>query len=266
MRMQASDIGHLFGFPISNAMLVTWIVAALLIGSAWLATRKVKDVPDGLQNFWEWIVEGLYGFLEGIVGAVLIRRTFWFFATIFVFVLSASWFGLLPGVGTIGWGVRTAHGFEVTRPLLRSADADFNMTFAMAMIFFVVWLIWALQENGLFGFLRHLFAPKGETTGLLKALMVVVFLAVGVLEVISILVRPVSLSLRLYGNVYAGDNMLETMSRMVPWLGWLLPIPFYLMELLVGLVQAMVFMLLTAVFTFLICQHDETSEHGAHAP
>jgi F-type H+-transporting ATPase subunit a len=109
-----------------------------------------------------------------------------------------------------------------------------------------------------------LFAPKGESSGLLKVLMVVVFFAAGCLEVISILFRPVSLSFRLYGNVFAGENMLETMSKLVPGLGWLLPVPFYFLELLVGLVQAMVFMLLTAVFTLLICQHEEESPAGAH--
>ena len=91
----------------------------------------------------------------------------------------------------------------------------------------------------------------------MKLLMIVVFFAAGCLEIISILFRPVSLSFRLYGNVFAGENMLEAMATIVPGLGWLLPIPFYFMELLVGLVQAMVFMLLTAVFTLLICQHDE---------
>jgi F-type H+-transporting ATPase subunit a len=87
--------------------------------------------------------------------------------------------------------------------------------------------------------------------------MLVVFFAAGMLEVISILFRPVSLSFRLYGNVFAGENMLEAMARVVPALGWLLPVPFYFLELLVGLVQALVFMLLTAVFTLLICQHEE---------
>jgi F-type H+-transporting ATPase subunit a len=87
--------------------------------------------------------------------------------------------------------------------------------------------------------------------------MVIVFFAVGCLEIVSILFRPISLSFRLYGNTFAGENMLETMARLVPGLSWLLPIPFYFLELLVGLVQAMVFMLLTAVFTMLICQHED---------
>jgi F-type H+-transporting ATPase subunit a len=131
-------------------------------------------------------------------------------------------------------------------------------------VFFVCWVIWALREIGPIGFLLHLFAPKGETTGALKVLMVIVFIAVGFLEVFSILFRPVSLSFRLYGNIFAGENMLEAMAKLVPGLGWLLPIPFYFMELLVGFVQALVFMLLTAVFTMLICQHDEEHAKEAH--
>ena len=127
----------------------------------------------------------------------------------------------------------------------------------MALVFFACWIVWALREIGPIGFLKELFAPKGDTAGLLRVLMVVVFFAAGCLEVVSILFRPVSLSFRLYGNIFAGENMLEAMAKLVPGLGWLLPIPFYFLELLVGLVQALVFMLLTAVFTLLICQHEE---------
>jgi F-type H+-transporting ATPase subunit a len=109
----------------------------------------------------------------------------------------------------------------------------------------------------------HIFGAKGNTTGALKVLMVVVFFIVGLLEVVSILFRPVSLSFRLFGNIYAGESMLEAMSNIIPALGWLIPIPFYFLEVLVGMVQALVFMLLTAVFTLLITQHDE-SHAGAH--
>ena len=129
----------------------------------------------------------------------------------------------------------------------------------MALIFFMCWIVWALQEVGPRGFLKELFAPKGRDFWLLKVLMIVVFFAVGCLEVVSILFRPVSLSFRLYGNVFAGENAVNAMSKLVPGFGWLLPIPFYFLELLVGLVQALVFMLLTAVFTLLICQHEEKS-------
>jgi F-type H+-transporting ATPase subunit a len=173
--------------------------------------------------------------------------------------LSANWFGLIPGIGTIGWGHQGADGFKIGEPLLRGANADLNLTFAMALIFFASWIVWALREVGPVGFLKELFAPKGESAGLLKVLMVVVFFAVGCLEIISILVRPVSLSFRLYGNVFAGENMLETMSNLAPGFNWLIPVPFYFLELLMGLVQALVFMLLTAVFTVLICQHEDAS-------
>jgi len=98
----------------------------------------------------------------------------------------------------------------------------------------------------------------------MKVLMIVVFFIVGLLEVVSILFRPVSLSFRLFGNTYAGENMLESMQHVVPALNWLIPIPFYFLEVLVGLVQALVFMLLTAVFTLLICAHDEDHEKAHH--
>jgi F-type H+-transporting ATPase subunit a len=249
---------------ITNSMVVTWAVALGLIIFARLATRNIQAVPAGAQNFWEWLVESLYGFLEGVIGSDLVKKTFWFFATIFIFILFANWFGLIPGVGTIGWGKTTDHGFQVLEPLLRGANADLNMTLAMAMIFFAAWTVWALQANGFGGFILHLFGPKGDTTGLLKVLMIFVFIVVGVLEVVSILFRPVSLSFRLYGNIFAGENMLESMALLIPWLGWLIPIPFYFLEVLVGLVQALVFMLLTAVFTLLICQHEEGHEEGHH--
>ncbi|MGA7316929.1 MAG: F0F1 ATP synthase subunit A [Silvibacterium sp.] len=254
---KAEEIARPFGFPITNSMIVSWIVAAGLIVFAQVATRRMKLVPDGIQNFWEWLVEGLYTFLEGIIGSHLVKRTFWFFASIFIFILAANWLGLIPGVGTIGWGHRGSHGFIIDHSLFRGANADVNLTFAMALVFFACWLIWALQEIGPLGFLKELFAPKGDTNGPMKLIMVVVFFASGCLEVISILFRPISLSFRLYGNTFAGENMLETMSTLVPHLGWLLPVPFYFLELLVGLVQALVFMLLTAVFTLLICQHKE---------
>ena len=259
----AVKIEHWGGF-ITNSMVVSWVVAILLIIFARAATRNMKGIPGGAQNLLEWLVESLYDFLEKIIGPHLVKRTFWFLATVFIFILSASWVGLIPGAGTIGWGHQTPNGFVVDQPFFRGANADLNLTLAMALVFFACWIIWALQEVGPAGFLKELFAPKGESTGILKLLMIVAFFAAGLLEIISILFRPVSLSFRLYGNIYAGETMLETMSRMVPGLGWLLPIPFYFMELLVGLVQALVFMLLCAVFTLLMCPPEEKGSLNAH--
>lgn len=257
---------RLLGFiPFNNSMIVTWFVAAGLIIFAQYATRRVKDVPDGAQNFWEFLVESLRNFLESIIGRHLTKTTFWFFATVFIFILFTNWFGLLPGIGTIGWGNYDHDGtFHVAQPLLRGANADLNMTLAMALIFFGCWIVWAFQANGPGGFFLHIFGPKGDTKGFMKVVMVIVFALVGLLEVVSIMFRPVSLSFRLFGNVFAGENMLESMSTIYPPLAGIIPIPFYFMEILVGLVQALVFMLLTAVFTLLICSHGEEPHSGQH--
>ena len=269
--------------PVNSSMMITWIVAIGVIGFAQYATQRVRtvseaagEVPSGPQNFWEFLVESLHNFLGEILGMKLVRMTFWFFATIFIFILATNWFGLLPGVGTIGFGQYDANGFfHLERPLLRGGNADLNMTAAMALTFFAWWSVWAVLENrhgktgvggffaGVWGVLTHLFAPKGKESGFMKWFLIVVFLAVGCIEVVSILFRPVSLSFRLYGNIFAGENILEAMQQVVPGLAPFLPIPFYFLELLVGIVQALVFTLLTSVFTLLICEHGE--EHGEEA-
>lgn len=249
---------------------MVWIVAAFIILMAQLATRDLKLVPGGLQNFVEWMVESLYNFLEGILGAHLVKRTFWFFATIFVLILFTNWFGLIPGVGTVGWAL-TGSGVDPHdkfRPFLRGGNADLNMTAAMAFTFALLWFYWAITENGVKGFFGHIFAPKGVFGGLMAVLMILVFGFVGILELISILFRPVALSFRLYGNIFAGENILENMMLIVgdnTWLAWLPPIPFYFLELLVGLIQALVFMLLTAVFLKLICDHGDHHDEKKHS-
>jgi F-type H+-transporting ATPase subunit a len=272
MSEKAPAIFNIGPFPVTNSMLVTWIVAIGIIIFAQYATRNMKAVPDGAQNFWEMLVEGLRDFLAEIIGEDLVNKSFWFFATLFIFIFFTNWFGLLPLVGSVGWGHQTADGFTVTRPWLRGGNADLNMTFAMAAIFMVMWFIWALQSNGIAGFVLHIFGPKGDSEGALKYFMIVVFFLVGFIEVLSIAFRPISLSFRLYGNVFAGENLLDAMSHAVKSPAWaravfsaLLPVPFYFLELLVGFVQAIVFMLLTAVFTGVICMHEEDGHGKAHS-
>lgn len=267
----APRVFNLMGLPVTNSMVVTWVVALLVIVLARMATANIKQVPEGSQNFWEWLVESLHNFLSGIIGAELVSKTFWFFATVFIFILFTNWFGLIPGVGTIGWGAHETGNFilptfdHVEKPLLRGGNADLNMTSAMAVTFFVCWIVWALKANGPGGFISHIFAYRGDATGFMRGFLILVFIAVGLLEVISILFRPVSLSFRLYGNIFAGENLLEAMAIMGgKYFGWLIPLPFYFMELIVGLVQALVFTLLTAIFTSLICSHGDGhhEEHG----
>jgi len=248
---------------VTNSMVVTWIVALGIIIIAQAATRNVKLIPTGLQNFVEYLVEGLYGFFESIVGKHMVKQTFWFFATIFIFILFTNWFGLLPGMGTIGWAEAGHHNEHISEPLMRGVNADLNMTLAMAAMFMVLWLFWSLRALGAGGFLGHIFNVKGHGVGFFGFFLVVVFIFVGLIEVVSIGVRPVALTFRLYGNIFAGENILETVMNLGgPYFGWLAVLPFYFLEILVGLVQALVFALLTSVFTALMCEHHD--EEHAH--
>ena len=253
-------------FAITNSMVVTWIVALGLILVAQIATKKPKLVPSGLQNFVEWIVESLIGFFEGILGAKLARETFWFFGTIFIFILFSNWFGLIPGVGTVGWAHGDPgffHSEHLSAPLFRGVNADLNMTAAMALFFFALWIFWSLKAIGPGGFFLHIFNVKGHGFTVMGIFLLLIYIFVGVVEVVSISVRPVALMFRLYGNVFAGENILETVMALGgPYFGWLAVLPFYFLELLVGFVQALVFALLTAVFTSLMCSHhDEDHAH-----
>jgi len=141
---KAQEVTRFFGFPITNSMIVSWVVALSVIIFAQSATRNMKQVPEGAQNLLEWLVEGLHKFLEAVIGEHLTKRTFWFFATVFIFILCTNWVGLIPGIGSVGWGHQTSHGFQVEQAWLRGANADVNMTLAMALVFFACWIVWAL--------------------------------------------------------------------------------------------------------------------------
>ena len=276
-RMSAPESSSIFSHIFTNSLLVAGIVAVIVLIFARRATAKMELVPTrGSQNLFEAVIEALYEMLEGIVGSHMVARTFPLLATLFLFILASNWFGLLPGVGTVGFG--TGRGpllslSELEAPLLRPANADLNLTLGMAAVFMVYWAIWSYQELGVGGFLHHTFGPKGDMKGFMKYVLIPIFAFVGVIEVVSIAFRPVSLSLRLFGNVYAGENLMHTMSdlgetmHMPAAIAFLMkviiPIPFYFLELLVGVVQALVFTLLCAVYIKLTTSHDE-SHASAH--
>lgn len=257
---------------LSNSILVAVIVTTVILLFTRMATRRMALVPDGKQNFVEFVVEFLYGQVEEIVGKKVAPKVFPLLATLFVFILSANWFGLIPGVGTIGFGEKVGflmlnpddHNFV---PLLRPATADLNMTFGMAAVFMLMWVWITVKETGVIGFFKHVFAPKGGLTGFMWWALLPIFMFVGVIEIISIMFRPVSLSFRLLGNVYAGETLLHSMGNigslmgLGEWpsriLGVLVPLPFYFLEILVGLIQAIVFTLLCAVYVQLSTAHDE---------
>jgi F-type H+-transporting ATPase subunit a len=249
--------------PVTNSMIMVWIAVGLIVLFCRMATGKMSLVPAGLQNFAEWAVESLYIFLENLMGPHLTKRTFWFFGTIFFFILVSNYLGLIPGVGTIGWNHIDAEGHNVGfTPWLRGANADINMTAAMGFTFALLWIYWAVTENGAGGVAKHIFAPKGNFSGPMLAMMIPIFLFVGVLEIVSIAIRPVALSFRLFGNIYGGEQTLEKLMDLVPWwLAFLPALPFYFMELLVGFVQALVFTLLCAIFLKLICDHGDEAHH-----
>lgn len=251
---------------VSNSMVNVWIAVGLICIFCRAATRKMSLIPAGVQNFAEWVVETLYDFLAGLMGDHLTKRVFWFFGTIFFFILVNNYLGLIPGVGTVGWNTVDAHGHQGFTPFLRGGNADINMTAAMAFTFALLWFYWALTENGLKGFLAHIFAPKGNFGAVMMIMMVPIFLFVGVLEIISIAIRPVALSFRLFGNIYGGEQTLESLMALIPkalqpFLSWLPAFPFYFVELLVGFVQALVFTLLCAIFLKLICDHGDEAHH-----
>ena len=266
----AAPVHNIGPIKFTSSSVITVIVAIFLIGVAQVAMRRPQLIPSGMQNFVEWLVEGMYGFFEEILGRDLVKKSFWFFCSIFIFILVTNWFGLIPGVGTVGWGATDASGhFHLTKPLLRGGNADLNMTAGMALTFFVLWTYWSLQCTGPLGMIKHLFSSGAKDKDIMSIFIALIFVVVGLIEIVSILFRPVSLSFRLYGNIFAGENILEAMMTLVPWLGWILPLPFYFLEMLVGLVQALVFALLCAVFTALMCTHEESHGHehkeGAHA-
>jgi F-type H+-transporting ATPase subunit a len=226
---------------ISNSMIMVWLAALIIVAFCRVATKKMALIPSGLQNLAEWLVEG-------------VKRTFWFFGATFLLILVVNYLGLIPGVGTMG--TTDAHGHF--KGLLRGGNADLNMTAAMSITFFLLWLYWSFTEIGVKNFFAHIFAPQGTFTGFMKVGMIVMFFLVGILEVVSIFIRPVALSFRLFGNIYGGEQTLEGLMALVPkYFAFLPALPFYFMELLVGLVQALVFTLLCAVFLKLMCSHSE---------
>ena len=261
---------------LTNSIFVAVLVTAVLLWFFRSAMKPKALIPGTKQNFVELIVEFLYGQVENIVGPKVAPSAFPLLATIFIYVTISNWVGLLPGVGTIGL---TSHpgsmmsASHIETPLLRPGTADMNLTIGIALCAMLVWFFLTIRELGFMGFLNHTFGPKGGLEGGLKIALIPIFFLVGVIEVISIVFRPMTLSLRLYGNVFAGENLLHTMGSLVHTgnaavdfiFSVLIPLPFYFLEILVGVLQGMVFALLCSVFIKLSTTHDEShGEEHAH--
>lgn len=245
-------------FPgVTNSMLTGWTVSLLLVALVLWLIGKPSIVPSKGQAVIESLIEGLRGIFEPIVGKAAFPAAFPLLITFFIFILFHNWMGLIPGVGTMGWGHDVDGHFHLTRPLIRPHNADFNSTIALALISFGAWFIIVFKIAGPGILVKDLFgnkAEKSETPGWLYPILSLVFLVVGLIEVFSIALRPFTLSVRLFGNVFGGENLLHGTG--------FFPV-FYFMELMVGLIQALVFTLLTSVYIGLICNH-EGGDHGDH--
>ena len=253
---ESSTLGFL-----TNSVLVALIVMSLVLWFSRKATKNMTLVPHKAQNFFEFIVEFLYNQVVGIVGEKQAKLAFPLLGTLFIYILVSNWFGLLPGVGTIGWGEST--GFLSVKaahdPLLRPPTADLNATIGLAVSAFLVWLFLTIKEIGVWGFIVHTFGPKGGLKGVMGMVVAAVFLFVGVIEVVSIIIRPVTLSIRLFGNIFAGALLLAILGALT---AVAVPSMLYGLETFVGVIQAYVFAMLALTFMSQATVSHGGEEHG----
>jgi F-type H+-transporting ATPase subunit a len=257
VKTSATDLFNIGGIPISNSILTTWIIAALIIIGVRLAVGTPKLIPGKGQSVVEGMAQGLRDALEPIVGKKMIGKTFPLLCGFFVFILLMNWSGLLPGVGTIKYS-HDGHWLEAIRP----ANSDLNTTLGLAVISFVAWTYFVLRYAGFKVLIFDLFgnkASKKEVGMFMWVMLVPIFFAVGGIEIVSILFRPLSLSFRLFGNVFGGENLIHALGdpkTLGVFATYILPAMAGMLEVLVGVIQAFVFTLLSAVYIGLICNHE----------
>lgn len=244
--LASEKIASIGSFPITNSMILSWTASIILIFFALSATKKMQLVPKGAQNVFETIVEFLFNMADGVIGnREITKKYFPLLATLFLFVLTNNWLGALPGVGTIGFNELNAEGEHVLVPLLRPGNADLNNTLALAVISVLSIQFFGIITIGFFKYFSKFINFKGP-----------IEFFIGLLELVSEIAKILSFSLRLFGNIFAGEVLLTVIMVILPYLG---PIPFSMLELFVGVIQALVFMMLTLVFIKIA-----TSSHDEH--
>ena len=246
------------GLPVTNSMICTWIVAAIILIVVRLTTWKsIRMIPSGMQNVMEALVEGWEGLIGDILDKRVARWVFPFATTFFIFIVMSNLVDLIPGVGSIG----DFHDGKFT-PFFRPPTTDANLTVAMAGIFLVMSLFWAVRYNGVFGLVKHIFGVKMDTNKWAYPLFFLLFLFIGAMELLSVgFARPVALAMRLYGNIFAGETILDmTFHNNLP-LALVLSTFTYFYETFVCVVQAFVFAMLVVAFVGTLCTHND-EEHG----
>lgn len=237
---------------VTNTLLSAWLVSLVMLVFFIGAARKPKVVPSRLQALVEIIFEGVLSFAVSILGPTMARRTFPIVATIFFFVLFNAWLAifLIPIYQAIGYGVGGDHGFEIKAHLLRPAGTDLNLPLALALISFVFVEYWGFRTHS-FGYLKKFFAfgdiLRGRPSGIINVF-------VGLLELISEMVRIVSFTFRLFGNMTAGEILVVMITFLVPFVATQF---VFGLELLVGLVQSVIFAGLTLIFLSVAVSHEE---------
>jgi F-type H+-transporting ATPase subunit a len=259
----AEKIFQIGNFWVTNSLLTTWIVMAVIFIWAYLSTRNLTMVPSSLQSVAEMLIGGLYDFFGNVAGKH-IKIFFSLLASIFIFVIIANWIGLLPGVGTIGFyketkiaaiensastnlaetteSIQTEKVEKEFVPLLRGATADINTTLALA--------ITAVIGIQYFGFKTGGFKYSKRFIDISNPIN----FFIGVLEIVSEFSKIISFAFRLFGNIFAGEVLLTVMAFLMPFIA---PLPFLTLELFVGFIQALVFSMLTAVFLNVAVAHVE---------
>lgn len=234
IEIAAEKLFTLAGFPITNTLLMSWIVVVLLAMLAAISYRKLHLVPSLVQNLLEIVIEGFLGVMEGMFGSRKnAEKYFPVVATIFLFVLISNWLGILPGIGSIGFYEMRGNE-KVFVPMLRSGASDLNFTLALGIAAVVLVNVFGVVAVGFFKHASKFFAVRSP-----------IDFFVGILEFVSEIAKMISFTFRLFGNVFAGEVLLLITAFLAPYI---VPVPFLMLEIFVGFIQALVFAMLTMVF------------------
>ncbi|MBI5411875.1 F0F1 ATP synthase subunit A [Candidatus Peregrinibacteria bacterium] len=241
--LNAEKVGQIGSFVITNTLVASTCVVLFLVIVAIKIFRSGYDIKNRFYNFAEMLIEGFMSIIEGVVGrGIVAKQIFGVIVTFFLFVIFNNWFGIFPGMGSVGIK-EVEEGKEVFVPLLRSANSDLNMTLAIALVSVCFIQIIAIKNIGIKSYLHKFFNFTNP-----------ILCFVGLLEIISELVKIFSFSFRLFGNIFAGDVLLIVMFSLVPWIA---PIPFMGIEMFAGFIQALIFSMLTLVFIKVSVSHEE---------
>jgi F-type H+-transporting ATPase subunit a len=233
--ISAEPVFHIGSFPVTNTLITAWFAIFTITILSIIFYKKLKVVPGRLQALGEIVLEGFMNFMETFAGSrAVVRKFLPLVATIFIFILASNWIGTLPGVESIGFH-EEHNGEEIFVPLFRTMNSDINMTLALAIIVVLGTHIVGLKTIGKHHISKFLVNPFKHPIGAF----------IGILEIIGEVSRVVSLTFRLFGNIFAGSVLMLIISFLAPYI---VPIPFLGLELFVGFIQALVFSVLAMMF------------------